>query len=59
MEAEQLVDGERAEAAAMAEAEMLILMRQQTVLMEEIRNQFAEHLELLREILGLLMAERR
>lgn len=34
-------------------------VERQTVVVEEIRDQFAEHLELLRSILRVLMAERR
>jgi len=44
---------------AAATRQMLELMRQQTGVTEEIRDQFAEHLELQRQILHLLMAERR
>jgi hypothetical protein len=38
---------------------MLEIMHRQTAVTEEIRDQFAEHLELQRQILKLLMAERR
>lgn len=42
-----------------AEAQLVLShVSRQTALMEEIRNQFAEHLELQRMILRLLMAER-
>lgn len=44
---------------ALAMEAMLEAIARQTRLIEEIRDQFAEHLELLREILRLLMAERR
>lgn len=38
---------------------MLQAISRQTELIEEIRDQFAEHLELQRQILRLLVAERR
>lgn len=44
---------------AAATRQMLELMAQQTQVTEEIRDQFAEHLELQRQILKLLVAERR
>jgi hypothetical protein len=43
---------------AAATRQMLELMRHQAGVTEEIRDQFAEHLELQRQILHLLMAER-
>lgn len=46
------------QAAAAARA-MLEALARQTEVTEEIRDQFSEHLELLRQILRLLMAERR
>ena len=42
-----------------AEDALAQALARQTELIEEIRDQFAEHLELQREILRLLMAERR
>jgi hypothetical protein len=42
-----------------ATRQMLEIMHRQTAMTEEIRDQFAEHLELQRQILKLLMAERR
>lgn len=44
---------------AAAARQMLELVAQQTKVTEEIRDQFAEHLELQRQILKLLVAERR
>ncbi len=44
---------------AAAARQMLELVAQQTKVTEEIRDQFAEHLELQRQILRLLMAEHR
>lgn len=44
---------------AAATRQMLEALARQTELTEEIRDQFAEHLELQRQILRLLMAERR
>ncbi|HEX7195740.1 MAG TPA: hypothetical protein VF364_02780 [Candidatus Limnocylindria bacterium] len=45
--------------AAAAQERMLEALQHQTEVTEEIRDQFAEHLELQRQILRLLMAEKR
>lgn len=45
--------------AAAAQQSMLEALLHQTEVTEEIRDQFAEHLELQRQILRLLMAEKR
>jgi hypothetical protein len=45
--------------AAAAQERMLEALLHQTEVTEEIRDQFAEHLELQRQILRLLMAEKR
>lgn len=45
--------------AAAAQQNMLEALLHQTQVTEEIRDQFAEHLELQRQILRLLMAEKR
>jgi hypothetical protein len=45
--------------AAAAQQRMLDALLHQTEVTEEIRDQFAEHLELQRQILRLLMAEKR
>ena len=56
---DQLEAGAESDPEAAAARAMLEAMARQTELTEEIRDQFSEHLELLRQILRLLMAERR